>query len=198
VPYSLVYQKASAVEVDPLCLMLNELFKSNSMFALLSLGPNWHGLLMHHVEVKTIVEKIKTRRKKKRKVVKQEEKEPEPEKPVEKSEIVSVVNSSNLKIKFVTDKLQQQVPAPPVEQPPVEKEKVEEEPEYEEIEEEVEVEKNGLMMVVLTPGVSVEWLGEINNLVGAATAGSKLLPIKRGKKTKLRHIHKGQHEVAFD
>jgi uncharacterized membrane-anchored protein len=113
------------------------------MFALLSLGPNWHGLLMHHVEVKTIVEKIKTKRKKKRKVVKQEEKEPEPEKPVEKSEIVSVVNSSNLKIKFVTDKSQQQVPALPVEQPPVEKEKVEEEPEYEEIEEDVEVEKNG-------------------------------------------------------
>lgn len=122
--------------------MFNELFKSNSMFALLSLGPNWHGLLMHHIEVKTIVEKIKTKRKKKRKIVKQEEKEPEPEKPVEKSEIVSAVNSSNLKIKFVTDKSAQQ-PAAPVEQPPVEKEKVEEEPEYEEVEEEIEVEKNG-------------------------------------------------------
>ncbi len=124
--------------------MLNELFKSNSMFALLSLGPNWYGLLMHHVEVKTIVEKVKTKRKKKRKVVKQEE--PEPEKPVEKekTEVVSVVNSSNLKIKFLTDKSHQSAPAqPPVEQPPVEKEKIEEEPEYEEVEEEIEVEKNG-------------------------------------------------------
>jgi hypothetical protein len=46
-------------------------------------------------------------------------------------------------------------------------------------------------MVVLTPGVSVEWLGEINNLVGTATAGSKPLPIKRGKKRSYDTFTKG-------
>mgnify|MGYP001100402219 FL=1 len=127
--------------------MLNELLKSNAIFALLSLGADWHGLLMHHVEEKTIVEKIKTKKRKRRKIVKQEEKDVEQLVEKEKSEL-SVVNSSNLKIKFFTDKMNQQS-AQPTEPLEKEKEHVEEDLEYEETDEEIEVEKNGVIIIMM-------------------------------------------------
>lgn len=53
-------------------------------------------------------------------------------------------------------------------------------------------------MVVLPPGVNVEWLGEIDNLVvgTGATAGSKPLPIKRGKKRSYDTFTKGNPRLA--
>ncbi len=51
------------------------------------------------------------------------------------------------------------------------------------------------MMVVLPPGTSVEWIGEINNLVSTPTNDSKPLPIKRGKKRSYDTFTKGSTKL---